>query len=266
VRRPGAGLVVPVLLLPISLVSAGMSHAETKPIPLQTRPSSRTCVPPERRGKVAMCPRTSGCLSTPGTVHPGQRLTVPECRARAEAQTRPAHAPGRDSVVRRVGPRRILTELVLVEPDFEGERIAFLRPVEGPIISAFGQRRKGWHAGIDISAERGSPVLAAASGTVIYSGWIRSYGRSVKIAHMNGFITLYAHNLKNMVEEGDTIVAGQVIATVGSSGHATGPHVHFEVRRDGKAYNPLHLLEPSDQSPVLGHDVVLSSSIVDSYE
>lgn len=101
---------------------------------------------------------------------------------------------------------------------------------------------------------------------MIYSGWIRSYGQVVKVQHSNGFITLYAHNLKNQVEAGDEVEAGQAIATVGSSGHSTGPHVHFEVRRDGKAYNPLHLLEASDKSPVFEGDVATSSSPHDLHE
>ena len=82
----------------------------------------------------------------------------------------------------------------------------------------------------------------------------------------NGFITLYAHNLKNMVEEGEEVEAGQVIAIVGRSGHASGPHLHFEVRRHGKAYNPLHVLEPSDHSPIFDDDVAASSSDLDSHE
>jgi murein DD-endopeptidase MepM/ murein hydrolase activator NlpD len=170
------------------------------------------------------------------------------------------------TVVKRVGPRRILTALVLSEPDFQDERIPLVWPVEGPVISTFGQRSRGWHAGIDITADMGSQIYAAAPGTVIYSGWMRAYGQVVKIEHEHGFITLYAHNLNNMVEAGDQVQAGQVIGTVGRSGHATGPHVHFEVRRDGKAYNPLHLLEPSDRSPVFEDDVAASSSDLDEHE
>jgi murein DD-endopeptidase MepM/ murein hydrolase activator NlpD len=112
----------------------------------------------------------------------------------------------------------------------------------------------------------GSQIVAAAPGTVLYSGWIRAYGQIVKIQHSNSFITLYAHNLKNLVEEGEEVEAGQAIATVGRSGHASGPHLHFEVRRHGKAYNPLHVLEPSDQSPIFDDDVAASSSDLDSHE
>ena len=112
----------------------------------------------------------------------------------------------------------------------------------------------------------GSEIYAGAPGTVVYSGWIRAYGQVVKIQHSNNFITLYAHNQKNLVEVGEDVEAGQVIATVGRSGHATGPHVHFEVRRDGKAYNPLHLLDPSDLSPIFEDDVAASSSEHDPHE
>jgi murein DD-endopeptidase MepM/ murein hydrolase activator NlpD len=101
---------------------------------------------------------------------------------------------------------------------------------------------------------------------VLFSGWIRAYGYVVKVQHTGDFITLYAHNLKNLVEEGEEVEAGQVIAVVGRSGHASGPHLHFEVRRHGKAYNPLHLLEQTDETPVLEGDVAASSSDTDSHE
>lgn len=209
-------------------------------------------------------------LVKPEALRAGQRLTVPGCE-RPVPQTTAGETPGTEPdadgiLIKRVGPRRILTSLVLGTPDFRDEGITLVWPVEGPVISTFGQRSRGWHAGIDITAEMGSQVYAAAAGTVVYSGWIRAYGQVVKIQHSNGFITLYAHNQKNLVEVGEDVEAGQLIATVGRSGHATGPHVHFEVRRDGKAYNPLHLLEPSDQSPVFDDDIASSSSEHDPHE
>jgi murein DD-endopeptidase MepM/ murein hydrolase activator NlpD len=195
-------------------------------------------------------------LVKPELLRAGQRLTVPDCRSPAQTASSVRETPGvkpdADGVlIKRVGPLRVLTSLVLAEPDFRGDGIALAWPTEGPVISTFGQRSRGWHAGIDIKAEQGSEIVAAAPGTVLYSGWIRAYGQVVKIQHENGFITLYAHNEKNLVEVGEDIVAGQLIAIVGRTGHARGPHLHFEVRRDGKAYNPLHLLAPSDESPVI---------------
>ena len=209
-------------------------------------------------------------LVNPHALRSGQRLSVPGCQQpvpQTTAGETPGTEPDADGIlIKRVGPRRVLTSLVLGTPDFRDERITLVWPVEGPVISTFGQRSRGWHAGIDITAEMGSQVYAAAPGTVVYSGWIRAYGQVVKIQHSNSFITLYAHNQKNMVEVGEDVEAGQVIAAVGRSGHATGPHVHFEVRRDGKAYNPLHLLEPSDQSPIFDDDIAASSSEHDPHE
>ena len=209
-------------------------------------------------------------LVKPDALRSGQRLSVPGCERpvpHTTAGETPGTEPGADGIlIKRVGPRRILTSLVLGIPDFQEERIALVWPVEGPVISTFGQRSRGWHAGIDITAEMGSQIYAAAGGTVVYSGWIRAYGQVVKIEHSNGFITLYAHNQKNLVEVGEDVEAGQLIATVGRSGHVTGPHVHFEVRRNGKAYNPLHLLDPSDQSPVFDDDIASSSSEHDPHE
>ena len=256
-------------------------------------PGARTAAAPKPAPKVAVCAHTvrngesisriaaryrvtraaligANQLVNPHALRSGQRLSVPGCRPPA-TQTTAGETPGTEPdsdgiLIKRVGPRRILTSLVLGAPDFREERIALVWPVEGPVISTFGQRSRGWHAGIDITAEMGSQVYAAAPGTVVYSGWIRAYGQVVKIEHTNGFITLYAHNQKNLVEVGEDVVAGQLIATVGRSGHATGPHVHFEVRRDGKAYNPLHLLEPSDQSPVFDDDIAASSSEHDPHE
>ena len=209
-------------------------------------------------------------LENPAALHTGQRLIVPGCRVTpprpVDSDLKITEPLPEGTVLKRVGPRRILTALVLAEPDFQDERLPLVWPVEGPVISTFGQRSRGWHAGIDITTDMGSHIFAAAAGTVIYSGWIRAYGQVVKIEHKHGFITLYAHNLNNMVEAGEQVEAAQVIATVGRSGHASGPHVHFEVRRDGKAYNPLHLLEPSDRTPVFGDDVATSSSDLDQHE
>jgi len=206
-------------------------------------------------------------LTDPHALRTGQRLAIPGCRPPAPtAKSEPTVLSASGSVLKRVGPLRVLTELVLAQPDFRDERIALAWPTEGPVISTFGRRARGWHAGIDISAELGSPILAAAAGTVLFSGWIRAYGQIIKIEHSGGFMTLYAHNTKNMVEEGESVEAGQVIATVGRSGDASGPHVHFEVRRNGKAYNPLHMLEPSEQAPIFEGDVAASSSDLDSHE
>jgi murein DD-endopeptidase MepM/ murein hydrolase activator NlpD len=95
------------------------------------------------------------------------------------------------------------------------------------------------HAGLDISAPAGTPVRAAAAGVVTYSNdTVRGYGNMVLIDHGNGFVTAYAHNSENLVSPGTRVAAGEVIALVGATGNATGPHVHFEVRRSGRTVNP----------------------------
>lgn len=202
-------------------------------------------------------------LVDPHALGSGRRLIVPDCRAPIQTTAGESRGtqPDADGIlIKRVGPRRILTSLVLSEPDFHGDGLTLAWPAEGPVISTFGRRSRSWHAGIDIKAEVGSEIRAAAAGTVLYSGWIRAYGQVIKIQHPNGFITLYAHNEKNLVEVGEDVDTGQLIATVGRTGHTTGPHVHFEVRRDGKAYNPLHLLAPSDQSPVFEAELASSGA------
>jgi murein DD-endopeptidase MepM/ murein hydrolase activator NlpD len=150
----------------------------------------------------------------------------------------------------RVGPNRIPTRLFVAVPEFGAESVEFTWPVDGMVASGFGRRRLGWHAGIDIKADGGTPVLAAAAGTVVFSGWSASYGRLVKLQHSNEFVTIYAHNSENLVQVGDEVEAGKMIATVGRSGRASAHHLHFEIRREGMAFNPLFLLEGRDHGPV----------------
>jgi murein DD-endopeptidase MepM/ murein hydrolase activator NlpD len=122
-------------------------------------------------------------------------------------------------------------------------------PVAGKITSKFGPRRGSFHDGLDISAPLGTPILAAASGEVIYSGALRGYGNLVILRHRGGYVTIYAHNQKNLVREGKAVRRGQVIARVGQTGRASGPHLHFEVRKDNLARNPLRYL-PEDHRTV----------------
>ncbi|MCB9743266.1 MAG: M23 family metallopeptidase [Alphaproteobacteria bacterium] len=124
-------------------------------------------------------------------------------------------------------------------------------PVQGEgvtLTSGFGYRRspinnrRKFHNGVDLSAARGTRVFAAASGVVIASGYNSGYGRQISIDHGYGVETRYAHNSSLFVKEGDWVEAGQVIATVGSTGQATGPHLHFELRVDGEFVDPLEYL------------------------
>jgi murein DD-endopeptidase MepM/ murein hydrolase activator NlpD len=118
--------------------------------------------------------------------------------------------------------------------------LRFQWPLEiGRVTSRFGPRRDVHHDGIDISAPRGTPVRAAADGRVLYSDRLRGYGNLVIVDHGAGFATVYAHNTRNDVSAGERVGSGQVIATVGETGQTSGPHLHFEVREDNVARDPL---------------------------
>lgn len=126
-------------------------------------------------------------------------------------------------------------------------RFSLEAPLKGRISSEFGKRVDPFtgaerrHKGLDIAAPAGSVVSAAASGTVKYSGWQEGYGNIVIIGHEGGYETRYAHNSDNMVRKGDAVTAGQPIAKVGSTGRSTGPHLHFEVRRQNTPVDPSDL-------------------------
>lgn len=100
----------------------------------------------------------------------------------------------------------------------------------------------GNHKGVDFNAPRGNDIFAAMDGQVIFSGQQKAYGNFITIDHGNGVVTLYGHCDKNLVSSGETVYRGQKIAEVGSTGHSTGPHVHFELRLNGTAHNPLPFL------------------------
>jgi murein DD-endopeptidase MepM/ murein hydrolase activator NlpD len=144
--------------------------------------------------------------------------------------------------------QRKLVELekAIMEKDLKKHAIPSSWPVRsGYITSKFGYRnhpiyrKSRFHAGVDFAGKRGTPVLATADGVVTFSGWQSGYGRLVEIRHVDGLKTLYGHNQKNLVKEGDMVKKGETIAKLGSTGRSTGPHVHFEVRKNGRAVNPL---------------------------
>lgn len=121
-------------------------------------------------------------------------------------------------------------------------------PISGPITSEFGWRTHPifgtarFHSGLDIGGDYGMHIYAAASGTVIYAGWISGYGNAVIIDHGGGVTTLYGHNDSLNVSEGENVAQGQVIAMCGSTGNSTGPHCHFEVRENGEPVSPYGYL------------------------
>lgn len=119
--------------------------------------------------------------------------------------------------------------------------VAFIRPVSGTITSRYGsisRVRSGAHTGLDIATKTGTPIVAAASGTVTYSGYQGSLGYLIKISHGDGVETYYGHCSKLYAKVGQYVNQGETIAAVGSTGNSTGPHLHLEVRVNGVAYNP----------------------------
>jgi murein DD-endopeptidase MepM/ murein hydrolase activator NlpD len=118
----------------------------------------------------------------------------------------------------------------------------FVWPVLGPVTSPFGWRWGRMHEGIDIGVPSGTPIRAAASGTVIYAGWLGGYGNLTVIDHGGGVATAYGHQSGLAAGNGASVAQGQVIGYVGSTGHSTGPHLHFEVRVNGVPQDPLGYL------------------------
>ncbi len=144
----------------------------------------------------------------------------------------------------------ILLEEMLSKRDVREQVIPSGRPLKhGFISSTFGRRtdpftgKKKYHKGVDFVGKRGSEVLAVAAGVITQSERTGGYGNVVEIRHADGYSTRYAHNQENLVKEGDRVEKGEPIAMLGSTGRSSGPHVHFEVRRNGKIVNPARFVK-----------------------
>ncbi len=126
---------------------------------------------------------------------------------------------------------------------------AFILPLRGKLTSGYGRRidplsgkRLSYHKGIDIAAPAGTPFYASKAGTVIRSQYLRGYGNCIFLSHKDDYISVYAHNQKNLVKKGEFVHQGKKIGLVGRTGAATGAHLHFEVRKMQRAINPLYAL------------------------
>jgi len=173
-------------------------------------------------------------ISDPAALRVGQVLVIPGHYTEASVGTGRAN----NSHLFYYGPR--------------AER-QFLWPVDtGAVSSGFGMRNGSMHEGVDIAAPAGTPVHAADRGVVEFAGHLRGYGNIVILRHDDDYVTVYAHNLANLVHEGDHVAAGQTIAEIGTSGHATGANLHFEVRRDNIAHDPLAYLPPPSETAAAG--------------
>ena len=158
----------------------------------------------------------------------GTRLVIPKAGRNATGESR-------------------LASLIPFNPDLREKArreadLDFDWPIHGGFSSGYGWRGIGSHEGIDLTAQPGTPVLAAEAGRVIESGWRGEYGRVVVVKHARNYSTLYAHNRAVRVQKGAFVEKGDVIAEVGASGNATGPHLHFEIRREREPADPLRYL------------------------
>jgi len=234
---------------------------------------ARRCQPPVYSALVAVALLAVGCASAPtGTLHVvrpgenvyrisgyydvapervvranrirdvtvlavGQRLVIPGSRREQPAYSlKPPEEVARSVAARPVQPGN--REQALRESD-----LRFRWPVRGTVSSGYGWRRGRKHEGIDIPARRGTAVVAAEGGRVIHSGkGLGAYGTVVIVKHSGKYTTVYAHNRRNLVRKGEFVEKGQTIGEVGSTGNASGNHLHFEIRRDRRAEDPLHYL------------------------
>ena len=167
-------------------------------------------------------------IDDPRTLAPGQSLIIPEAASTSKEPPFPLKKenPATSERVKRPSS----------DPSFRGD---LDWPLRGVLYARFGRKGRELHDGIDLAAPLGTPIKAAQSGMVIYAGEQKGYGLIAIIEHPNGLTTLYAHSRELRVRTGQKVHEGQVIATVGESGRTTGPHLHFEVRKDGVPVDPL---------------------------
>ncbi len=170
-------------------------------------------------------------IADPADIEAGDRLFIPGARRVLEV---PSYRSEETATLERKLPAR----------EIGNSRVQFTWPVKGKIIARFGGKNELKNNGIAIAAPQGTPIRAAEQGKVIYSGAeLRDYGNLIVIDHDGGLATVYAHNQVNLVKRGERVGRGQVIAKVGMTGIAETPYVHFEIRQNAKAKDPLAFLK-----------------------
>jgi murein DD-endopeptidase MepM/ murein hydrolase activator NlpD len=175
---------------------------------------------------------SSNGITDPSKIDVGQRIFIPGAKRVLKVEI-----VLDDVAAEQVGRERERPKTVYKEMDF-------IWPVEGKCTNPFEDDERKRHQGIDISCSQGAPIKASSAGIVIYSGnTIRGYGNMVILRHSDEYVTVYAHNQVNLVEERDRIEKGQIIGKVGKTGRATGPHLHFEIRKHNKPVDPMLYLK-----------------------
>ncbi|MBL4760498.1 MAG: M23 family metallopeptidase [Mariprofundaceae bacterium] len=175
----------------------------------------------------------------PYTVYAGQRIYLKGVAPRSRTLPVAKHQYKASRVKKKVTKKHSAKKSTT-----KSAKTSHLRwPVKGVLTSRFGRRGSRMHDGIDIGAKEGTAIHAAAAGMVVYSDHrLTGYGRLIIIRHRHDLFTAYAHNQRNLVRKGDRVQAGAIIARVGHTGRATGPHLHFEVRRGPTPVDPLSYL------------------------
>jgi lipoprotein NlpD len=180
-------------------------------------------------------------LKASAPLHVGQRLFIPGAKALKKVEAARALAPAeQEALEQSLSGEAVVPPPVPPPPQPQVKTDAdFLWPIVGPINSPFGPRWGKFHAGIDIGSPHYQEVVASADGEVIYAKETKgALGKAVVLQHGKGIRTVYAHLSIIIAAEGDTVRQGQAIGGVGDTGRTTGPHLHFEIRKDGAALNP----------------------------
>ena len=194
---------------------------------------------PVRRAPAAKPPRSSTRKAPSARTAPSK---APRPRAATTASPRPRTAPRKKPPARASAPKAPRNTARVARPRAGPRRQGFTWPVRGKITARFNPRHDSLNDGIDIAAPSGTPVRATLAGQVIYSDRLRGYGNLIIVRHRGGFASVYAHNRKNLVRQGQKVTKRQVIAEVGDTGRVTTPHLHFEIRRNNVARDPLSYL------------------------
>lgn len=191
-------------------------------------------------------------ISDPRTLAVGQELLIPGATAAVDVDAPPPSGttarppePKRPAEVKTASAQPRAEEPGPPDP----RKGTLSWPLRGVLYGRFGKKGKEPHDGVDLAAPAGTPVKTAAPGKVLYAGEQRGYGLLVIVEHQGELMTLYAHNRDLRVKTGQQVRAGQVIATVGNSGRTSGPHLHFEVRKNGMPVDPMIYLGPVPPRP-----------------
>ncbi len=207
-------------LLPVEIITPIKKFAPAK---AKAAPAKAQAPRTSRRAKAAK-PRTARAKTAPAKA-PVPEASRPKASRPKAKQRKPARAKTRTA-----------------RPPSRGARQPFVWPVKGKVTGKFDSRPDSLNDGINIAAPPGTPVHATLAGQVIYSDQLRGYGNLIILRHRSGYASVYAHNRKNLVRQGQKVNRRQVIAEVGATGRATTPYLHFEIRRNNVARDPLSYL------------------------